>query len=133
MQELGILALIKRKVRLLTANGDDLTDASDPSRNMMRQIAGAFHEYEKARLVNKLKVAREAKKAVTGKCGGRKTYAERDPAIAIAAKALAGERPRLSLREIAERLFAQGYGVTLKGQPMHPYPASSVRNMLAAK
>ena len=49
-QELGILALIRRSVRVLTANGDDLTDSTDPSRKMMRQIAGAFHEYEKARL-----------------------------------------------------------------------------------
>jgi hypothetical protein len=31
-QELGILALINRGVRVLTANGDDLTDSSDPSR-----------------------------------------------------------------------------------------------------
>jgi hypothetical protein len=50
-QELGILALIKREVRVITANGDDLTDNSDPSRTMMRQIAGAFMQYEKARLV----------------------------------------------------------------------------------
>jgi hypothetical protein len=50
-QELGILALIKRGVRVLTASGDDLTDSSDPSRKMMRQIAGSFAEYEKARLV----------------------------------------------------------------------------------
>ena len=55
-QELGILALIKRGVRVLTANGDDLTDSSDPSRKMMRQIAGSFAEYEKARLVAKLKL-----------------------------------------------------------------------------
>src|SRR5215471_4831871 len=52
-QELGILALIRRGMRVLTANGDDLTDSADPSRKMMRQIAGAFHEYEKARLVAK--------------------------------------------------------------------------------
>ena len=61
-QELGILALIKRGVRVLTANGDDLTDSSDPSRKMMRQIAGSFAEYEKARLVAKLKAARERKR-----------------------------------------------------------------------
>jgi len=47
-------SLINRGVRVLTANGDDLTDSSDPSRVMMRQIAGAFHQYEKARLVAKL-------------------------------------------------------------------------------
>src|SRR5712671_5862144 len=45
-QELGIIALVQRGVRVLTANGDDLTDSSDPSRKMMRQIAGAFAEYE---------------------------------------------------------------------------------------
>ena len=31
-------------VRVLTSNGDELTDSSDPSRVMMRQIAGAFHQ-----------------------------------------------------------------------------------------
>jgi DNA invertase Pin-like site-specific DNA recombinase len=41
-QELGIIALIRRGVRVLTASGDDLTDSSDPSRKMMRQIAGSF-------------------------------------------------------------------------------------------
>jgi hypothetical protein len=38
-QELG---LIKRDVRVLTANGDNLADSSDPSREMMRQIAASF-------------------------------------------------------------------------------------------
>jgi DNA invertase Pin-like site-specific DNA recombinase len=56
-QELGILLLINRGVRVLTANGDDLTDTSDPSRVMMRQIAGSFAQYEKARLVAKLRNA----------------------------------------------------------------------------
>src|SRR5881275_564366 len=31
-QELGVLALVGRGVRVLTASGDDLTDTSDPSR-----------------------------------------------------------------------------------------------------
>jgi hypothetical protein len=39
-QELGITLLISRGVRLLTASGDDLTASDDPSRKMMRQIAG---------------------------------------------------------------------------------------------
>jgi hypothetical protein len=72
-QELGILALIQRAVRVLTANGDDLTDSSDPSRKMMRQIAGSFAEYEKARLVAKLRGARERKRRENGKCEGRST------------------------------------------------------------
>ena len=71
VQELGILMLSKRQVRVLTANGDDLTESTDPSRKMMRQIAGAFAEYEKARLVAKLRGARERKREVAGKCEGR--------------------------------------------------------------
>jgi|SRR5580704_13329856 DNA invertase Pin-like site-specific DNA recombinase len=71
-QELGIIALVARDVQVFTASGDNLTDTDDPSRVMMRQIAGAFAQYEKARLVAKLRVARERKKALTGKCGGRK-------------------------------------------------------------
>jgi DNA invertase Pin-like site-specific DNA recombinase len=53
-QELGLLLLIKRDVRVLTASGDDLTETADPSRVMMRQIAGSFSQYEKTRLVLKL-------------------------------------------------------------------------------
>ena len=34
-QELGVLMLIKRGMKVITASGDDLTDATDPSRIMM--------------------------------------------------------------------------------------------------
>ena len=74
VQELGITLLISRGVRLLTANGDDLTVSENPSRKMMRQIAGAFAEYEKARLVHKLRHARERQRKEHGKCEGRKTF-----------------------------------------------------------
>ena len=87
-QELGILALIQRGVRVLTANGDDLTDSTDPSRKMMRQIAGAFHEYEKARLVAKLKAARERTRAAKGKCEGRKSWTKINPELVREAKRL---------------------------------------------
>jgi DNA invertase Pin-like site-specific DNA recombinase len=68
-QELGVLLLIKRGVRVLTANGDDLADTSDPSRVMMRQIAGSFAQYE-TRLVTKMRGARERVREVKGKCEG---------------------------------------------------------------
>ena len=71
-QELGIIALVQGGVRVLTADGDDLTDSSDPSRKMMRQIAGAFAEYEKARLIAKLRHARDRVRAERGRCEGRK-------------------------------------------------------------
>ena len=67
----------------------------------MRQIAGAFAELEKARLVAKLRGARERKRAVQGKCEGRKSLAERSPELAAAARALNDGR---SLRKIADAL-----------------------------
>jgi len=67
------------RVRVLTANGDDLTDESDPSRKMMRQIAGAFAEYEKARLIAKRRHARDRVRAERGRCEGRKPVPSETP------------------------------------------------------
>src|SRR6476660_1214400 len=102
-------SLINRGVRVLTATGDDLTDSSDPSRVMMRQIAGSFAEYEKARLVAKLKAARERKRLTTGKCEGRKSHAETNPEMVQIAKGLRRRKRGNSLRAIAAELAARGY------------------------
>jgi DNA invertase Pin-like site-specific DNA recombinase len=125
-QVLGLLLLIKRNVRVLTANGDD-TDTSDPSRVMMRQIAGSFAQYEKARLVTKLRGARERIREASGKCEGRKSYAERDPELVLTAKRLHRRSPkghRRSLREIASELAGMGYR---RGAP---YSASCIKSMV---
>jgi DNA invertase Pin-like site-specific DNA recombinase len=129
-QELGIIALIKRGVRVLTASGDDLTDSSDSSRKMMRQIAGSFAEYEKARLVNKLKVARDRKRAETGKCEGRKSWAEINPILVREARHLRRRSPKghqRSLREVAADLAKLGY----VNQGGRPFNAASIASMLA--
>jgi DNA invertase Pin-like site-specific DNA recombinase len=131
-QELGIIALIKRGVRVLTANGDDLTDSSDPSRKMMRQIAGSFAEYEKARLVAKLKAARERKRAASPihKCEGRKSWAEINPALALEAKRLRRRSPKghqRSLREVAAELARLGF-MNERGVM---FSAASVQSILA--
>jgi DNA invertase Pin-like site-specific DNA recombinase len=130
-QELGITLLISRGVRLLTAAGDDLTASEDPTRKMMRQIAGAFAEYEKARLVGKLKQARDRKRQDEGKCEGRKSHAELRPAVVAEAKRLHRASPktgeRRSLRKISAELAALGY-LNERGAL---YSAKSVRAMLA--
>jgi hypothetical protein len=48
---------------------------------MMRDIAGSLAQYEKTRLVMKLRGARERIRETQGKCEGRKSYAERPPGI----------------------------------------------------
>ena len=125
-QELGILLLIQRGVRVITAAGDDLTDTSDPSRVMMRQIAGAFAQYEKARLVARLRRAREIK----GKMGGRKSLAETRPEVDEVAHKL--HKPtrsgkQRSLREISAELAARGFVAEKTGRP---FEAAQVSRML---
>ena len=119
-QELGVLTLSKRAIKLITSSGDDLTDTDDEGRVMMRQIAGAFAEYEKRRLVRKLREARER----TGKLGGRKRYAQAMPETVALAKELHDRG--LSYRKIAAELAAQGH-VTRTGKP---HVASAVQRML---
>jgi len=65
----------------LKRNGFDLVSAmepdlcsDEPSRKVMRQVMGAFHEYEKSMLVLKLRAARQRKRARNGRCEGRKPY-----------------------------------------------------------
>jgi DNA invertase Pin-like site-specific DNA recombinase len=111
-QELGITLLLSRGVRLLTATGDDLTASDEPSRKMMRQIAGSFAEYEKARLVAKLKAARDRKRATGEKVEGHKAHGELRPDVVALAKRLRRASPkggRLSYRDIAQRLADAGH------------------------
>lgn len=98
--------------------GADLLD-NDPTRKLVRQILGAIAEYEKAMLVQKLRVARERRKAKTGKCEGRKSYREVAPETLALIRRLRRKRKgvkRKSYREIAEKLNSEGIP-TLNGQP----------------
>jgi DNA invertase Pin-like site-specific DNA recombinase len=126
-QELGIVVLVSRGVRIITANGDDLCDTSAPSRVMMRQIAGAFAQYEKARLVARLRRAREIK----GKMGGRKSLAEMRPEVVELARKLrkiTRSGKQRSLREISAELAARGFVAEKTGRP---FEAAQVARMLA--
>jgi DNA invertase Pin-like site-specific DNA recombinase len=71
-------------------------NSDDPSRVMMRQIAGSFAEYENARLVSKLKGARERKRAAVGKCEGSKSHAELRPDVVALVAAELAQRGHLN-------------------------------------
>ena len=60
-----------------------------PTAVLIRQVLGAVSQFEKAALVAKLKAARERKKREIGKCGGRRSVAEANPATVALAKKLA--------------------------------------------
>jgi DNA invertase Pin-like site-specific DNA recombinase len=134
IQEAGIIALIERGVRVVTASGDDLTATDDPFKVAMRQIAGVFAQLEKARMVGKLKGARDRKRATGTKVEGRKSYAEIDARdhegrmIALACK-LRRKSPkgaRRSLRAIGAELAKVGF----LGRSGKPFTAMAVARML---
>lgn len=91
---------------------------------MMRQVAGAFAEYEKARLVEKLRAARDRASERAGRrVEGRRGYAETHAPLINEAKRLARRNPKTgqvrSLRSIADELARTGY-LTATGKPFAP-------------
>ena len=95
----------------------------------LTQIAGAFAQLEKARLVAKLKTARERRRAETGKCEGRKSHAEINPELVQHVMRLRRRSPngqRRSLRDIAAELARLGF----RNERGTPFSAASVQSML---
>jgi DNA invertase Pin-like site-specific DNA recombinase len=109
VQETLLNSLIKLGVRVIDASsGIDLTDETDPSRKLIRQVLGAVAEHDKACLVAKLRKSRERMRAATGKCEGRKPYGTRvgEDRGVERIRTLVGEG--YSVRAISDRLNAEG-------------------------
>jgi DNA invertase Pin-like site-specific DNA recombinase len=125
VQEVIVADFKRSGVNLVSVlDGEDLL-ADDPTRTMVRRILGAVSQYEKEMLVYKLRVARERKKAKTGKCEGRKGYADLDPRLLE--EIVARRRSRQSFVTIAGALNEDRSFETLSGQRFTP---SGVRMIL---
>jgi DNA invertase Pin-like site-specific DNA recombinase len=111
-------------ITLIPATAPDFFTEDTPTAVLVRQVLGAIAQFEKTSLVAKLKSARDRKKAATGKCGGRRSYAEARPEVVALTKELRARR--MSLRKIAAELAMRGH-VTAGGKP---YVASAVQAML---
>lgn len=72
MVQESIVADLKRAgFELISVSEPDLC-SSDPTRVLMRQMMGAFSQYEKTTIVYKLRAARQRKRKEAGRCEGRK-------------------------------------------------------------
>ena len=120
-----------RGITLIPVDAPDHFTQETPTAVMVRQILGAVSQFEKAAIVHKLKVARDRKRAATGRCEGRKPLAEVNPnAVAMARKLHRKDRTtgkRLSYRKIAARLADAGH-LAASGKPFGP---SAIKSMLA--
>lgn len=117
-------------VALVPTSAPEYFIEDTPTAVLVRQVLGAIAEFDKATIVAKLKAARERMRAATGKCEGRKSYAEARPDVVALAKRLRRKRPKAgqrSLREIAAELERLGH-LNERGARLS---ADSVRRMLA--
>jgi DNA invertase Pin-like site-specific DNA recombinase len=116
-------------VELIPTTAPDHFLEDTPTAVLVRQVLGAISEFEKTSLVAKLRGARERKRAVTGKCGGRRSHAEIRPEVVELARAMRRKRPkggRPSLLEVAAELARRGH-VNSRGRP---FSASAIASML---
>ena len=132
VQETGYRLLKERGIELIAAEapGGFLDDT--PTAELVRQVIGAISQFEKASIVAKLKGARERKRAVAGKCEGRKSHNEARPEVVSLARRLRRKRPstgkRRSYREIAAQLAELGH----RNGNNNLYHASAIRSMLTS-
>ena len=115
VQEVIVGQFTKLGVRLLTADGVDLTSGDDdPTRRLIRQVLGAVSEFEKRVLVLKLRAARQRVRKRLGRCEGRKPYGTAPSEQAVIARMKQLRRKpvkgrRASLAAIADTLNAEGH------------------------
>jgi DNA invertase Pin-like site-specific DNA recombinase len=126
VQEVGFAMLRDLGIALIAADSPSSFLDDGPTSKLIRQILGAVSEFDKAMTVAKLRGARDRVRRTKGKCEGRKSYAERDPALVALAREIKNRGGRVSLRQVATELASKGF-TTPSGVA---YSASAVASML---
>jgi DNA invertase Pin-like site-specific DNA recombinase len=120
-----------RGIALIPVDAPNYFTEETPTAVLIRQVLGAVSQFEKAMIVSKLRMARDRKRAATGKCEGRKSHAEVNPnAVALARKLHRKPRHtdrRMSYRAIAAEMAKQGH-LNSSGEPYGP---SAILSMLS--
>ena len=126
VQEVGFAMLRDLGIALIAADSPSSFLDDGPTSKLIRQILGAVSEFDKAMTVAKLRGARDRVRRTKGKCEGRKSYAERDPALVALAREIKNRGGRVSLRQVSAELASKGF-TTPSGTA---YSASAVASML---
>ena len=125
----SILGDFKRKgFELVSVTEPDLL-SDEPMRALMRQMLGAFAEYERKMIVAKLRGARQRKKAAVGRCEGRKPYGHYPGETAVLERMHSLRTSGVAYDKIAETLNAEG----LKPRAGEHWYAGVVHRMLKSK
>ena len=138
VQEIALEQINRDGLVLISATNGNVDDTIESK--LVRQVMGAFAEYEARATATRLRVARERKaehnkhNGITtidgfGKCGGRPSYAELQPDLVKEAKRLRRRNPKTkkqrSYDKVAELLSAMGY----TNQVGNPFNAMTIKNI----
>lgn len=130
VQETGYKMLQALGITLIAVDSPESFLSDTPTADLIRQVLGAVAQFDKAMTVAKLRGARDRKRALTGKCEGRKGIAESRPDVVASARKLHRRNPSTGLRRsmpaISAALAADGH-LNSNGKPFQP---TAVRRML---
>jgi DNA invertase Pin-like site-specific DNA recombinase len=127
VQESVIGDFQRKGLTLISVSEPDML-SNEPSRILMRQMLGAFFQYEKTLLVAKLRGARQRVKANTGRCEGRKPYGLWAGEAGIVERIKQMRREGTAVDKIAVTLNAEG----IKPRAGAKWYATSVYRVLKA-
>jgi DNA invertase Pin-like site-specific DNA recombinase len=134
IQEQLLIYLASKELTLFSANtGENVTEAimGDPMRKAMVQVQGIFAELDKSLLVNKLRKARQRKKAQTGR--GEGVAPLRDAGQGEQCNAFNRIRTSRSTKEITLIRIALRLNVVRHSYPLRckKWRGSTIRKILA--
>jgi DNA invertase Pin-like site-specific DNA recombinase len=127
IQETIIQNMQQEGFQLISTMEADLC-SQDPSRTLMRQIMGAFAQYDRTMIVLKTRAARERIRKSGRRCEGRKPYGERDGEQAISARIRKMHATGSNYEQIAKQLNVEAIPAR-KGS----WFGSTVRRVILAK
>ncbi len=107
IQETIIQNMQQEGFQLISTMEADLC-SQDPSRTLMRQIMGAFAQYDRTMIVLKTRAARERIRKSGKRCEGRKPYGTRDGESATIARIKEMHTAGSNFEQIAKQLNAEG-------------------------
>lgn len=125
----------KHKIKVFAADQESLVDMAadggDPTRVLIRQIMAALAQWDKAIIVRRLKIARDRRKAETGRCEGKQPYGtlEGEKEVLDYIMSLYHQTPRMSYRKMELHLFQAG----LRNRSGNPWGFSQLQCLIARR
>jgi DNA invertase Pin-like site-specific DNA recombinase len=129
VQESILADFRKHGFEVVSVSEPDLLQ-DDPTRVLMRQLLGAFFQYEKTLIVNKLRGARNRIRVKEGRCEGRKPYGHLEGERAVIDRMTSLRRDGMSYERIAAELNNAAIPTRKAGKQWF---GSTVNGILAAR